>query len=834
MLLRTWARLFRARTPERQPEAAPATVAASASASLSPPAAEALSAVGAALGRLSPQTADDFTARAPALVNQLGESAFTGVCQLLTLASGTRHGARLTDIIRETCQAAAALGRNERSAALLTAVAPLYAEHPLLGAAALRAPARYPELTAEAFADWLAAGRSRCGRDAAKLGSFLRLETTQARGWLESRLPGLPLQEVTPTLQHYLRALTGHPFRLETLASDPAGKEIGGRVARAGDAHRLALPRRVAVFTERDRNFLLYKLLAAQAAGRLLYDTHAPDAPPLIAAYEATRAFFADLGAGAGGLSHVDFAVIRDRAVERALPPRPASIAASDALALFPDAETAETLFDVIEMARVLRRMRSQYRGVERVATTLAEPLLASRRSLTGAPLTAAAVELLFRLALAGRVGSDLQAEYAALTDTLAAALSPCLTDDATVADSLRATLDIYRLLPPPAQRRWSPEAAPSGGAQSRLSASPGGGQPVAGAATQASAHPAADSPAERADNPSADNPSAGNASAAETDASAGALAGAAPATWDLLGARQYPEWDARLGDYRPDWCRVLDLGATSALSAPPPQADDAIVARLRSAFERWRPADFAWARPTTDGPELFLDALIERYVERRRQPWASDAVYAARRRTTRSVAALLLLDASRSTGEPLDGDGSGRPPRRVLDGEIESARCLAAALERLGDRFAVYAFNSRGRGAVRCFRLKAFGEPAGRLPPRLAALAPAANTRLGAAVRHATQLLLAEAARQRLLLVVTDGLPQDSDYGDVTYAVSDTAQALAEAQAVGVKPLGIALEAGQDAALLDALFGRGRYAHIGAAFQLPEALLQLYRRWAL
>ncbi|OYT70339.1 MAG: hypothetical protein CFK52_11400 [Chloracidobacterium sp. CP2_5A] len=834
MLFAAWTQLFRRRAAGRPPATAPDSVSASApvrSAPLSAAAAAALASVGAALGRLSPQTADDFAARAPALADRLGERAFTEVCQLLEAASGTRHAARLTDIIQATCQAAEALGRDERSAALLGAAAALYAEHPLLGAAALGAAARRPELTVEAFADWLAEGRSRCGRDAAKLGAFLRLETAQARSLLESRLPGLPLGEAAPTLQHYLRALTGLPFRLASPPADVVGDEVGGRVVPAADAHCLVLPRRVAVFAERERNFSLYKLLAAQAAGRLLFGTQTPDTPPLIAAYEATRAFFSDLGAGAGGLSHVDFAVIRDRATERVLPPRPASIAASDALALFPDAAMAGALFDVIEMARVLRRMRSRYRGVERDAAALAEPLPASRRSLAGAPLTMAAVELLFRLALVGRAGVGLEAEYAALTATLEAALASCLTDDATVADSLRATLDIYRLLPPPAQRRWSPEAAPSNGAPPRPAASPDGAQPIALAEIQTSARAVANGLTERA--------RADDASAAGSGESAGALgpnpttpSGDSAATWAVLGTRHYPEWDARLGDYRPDWCRVFDFGLPSDGAASPEPSDNATVARLRKAFERWRPADFAWARPTADGQELFLDAVIERYVERRRRMRASDAVYAVRRRTTRSVAALLLLDVSRSTGEPLDADGEAGAARRVLDGEVESARCLAAALEQLGDRFAVYAFNSRGRDAVHCFQLKAFGEPSGRLPSRLAALAPAASTRLGAAVRHATQLLLAQPARQRLLLTVTDGLPQDSDYGDVTYAVADTAQALAEAQAVGVKPLGIALEAGQDASLLEALFGRGRYARIRAASQLPEALPRLYRRW--
>ncbi|MCS7081204.1 MAG: hypothetical protein NZ585_14295 [Chloracidobacterium sp.] len=849
MLLRTWTRLFRPHAPERPPEAGfvPALTAASVSAAPLPAtAATALGAVGAALERLSPRAAEDFAARASALVGRLGEEVFAEVCRLLTVASATRHTARLADIIQETCRAAEALAGDERSTALLGAAASLYAEQPLLGAAALRVAAQHPELTVEAFAAWLAAGRALCGSDAVKLGPYVRLETAQARNILESCLPGLPLSEVAPTLQHYLRALTGRAFRLATPTSDAVGGDVGGRVTPTGDAPTLILPRRVAVFAERDRNFLLYKLLAAQGAGRLLFDTHTPDTPPLIAAYEATRAFFSDLGAGAGGLSHVDFAVVRDRAAERVLPPRPASVTVGDALALFPDMESAEALFDVIEMARIVRRLRSRYRGVERDLAALAEPLLASRRSLAGASLTAAAVELLFRLALVGRVGADIQAEYAALTETLAAALAPCLTEGATVADSLRVTLDIYRLLPPPTQRRWSPEiAAPP--LRERPSA------PVVGAVSVGAAGEA-QTPTRAATDVSIEGDQAAAADDAADDLEQDTPAARTPdvsatvgeplGRWVVVGAHQYPEWDVRLGDYRPDWCRVLDLSVADESAAALGMADDATAARLRRAFERWRPAELNWVRPTTDGQEVVVDALIERRIERRRRSWASDAVYAVRRHVTRSVAALLLLDVSRSTGERLDERPDARQgecadaglaadaARRVLDGEIESARCLAAALEQLGDRFAVYAFNSRGRGAVHCFRLKAFGESAGRLSRRLAALTPAANTRLGAAVRHATRLLAAESARQRLLLVVTDGLPQDGDYGDVTYAVADTAQALAEAQAVGVRPLGIILEAGQSEGLLEVLFGRGRYARLRAASHLPEALPRLYRRW--
>lgn len=856
MLFRTWSRLLRPRqtaapapaekSSEQRPSEklfAPALPAGGASSvatfgtpELGPAAAAALERAQLALERLSPQLAADFGARFPALVGQLGESVAVGFCRLLEQAAATRHTARIADIVQETWQVALSLGEDDaRCSALFEMTAPLYASLPLLGAAALRVAAQHPELTPAQFQAWLSSGLSRHSGDASRLAAFIRLETTQAREALESCLPGLPLAEAVPTLRHYLRALTGQHFQL--VASTPITDtvEVGGRVTADRHGHCLALPRRVAVFDERGRNFVLYKLLAAQGAGRLLFGSQVANSPALRATYETTRAFFADLGAGAGGLSHVDFALIRDRAVEYVLPPRPETITVGATLALFPDTEMATALFDVIEMARVLGRMRRAYRGVARDTEVLTEPLLASRRSLAGAPLGAAAVELLFRLALVGEVGPAVQAEYAALTHTLTEALGPCLADDATVADTLQVTLDIYRLLPPPAQRRQFPEARPDG-------------EPPLGRNTLADASQAASpswpqmTPA-RVSTPDDRPPATPTVTGAASEGGERPLMlpapentdqnGQASVHWQAAETHHYPEWDARLGDYRPDWCRVVTLHLATASSSMPPPLDELAVRRLRRAFERWRPSDLAWVRPTTDGQELVVEALIERHVERRIQPWVSDAVYAVRQRTLRSVAALLLLDISRSTGEPMARVAGSAGARRVLDGEIESVQCLAMALDQIGDRFAVYAFNSQGRHAVRCFQLKAFAEPMQGLPARLGALVPAANTRLGAAIRHATQLLLREAARSRLLLVVTDGLPQDSDYGDVTYAVADTAQALAEAQAVGVKPLGVALEAGQDEALLEVLFGQGRYARIREVARLPEALPRLYRQWA-
>jgi hypothetical protein len=69
----------------------------------------------------------------------------------------------------------------------------------------------------------------------------------------------------------------------------------------------------------------------------------------------------------------------------------------------------------------------------------------------------------------------------------------------------------------------------------------------------------------------------------------------------------------------------------------------------------------------------------------------------------------------------------------------------------------------------------------------------------LDAAVRHAAQRLLAEPSRRKVLVVLSDGYPQDCDYGpdrnDDEYGIQDTAMALLQARHKGVQTFCITID---------------------------------------
>ncbi len=289
----------------------------------------------------------------------------------------------------------------------------------------------------------------------------------------------------------------------------------------------------------------------------------------------------------------------------------------------------------------------------------------------------------------------------------------------------------------------------------------------------------------------------------------------------------RYPEWDERLGDYLPDHVRLRVHPALSperdGFYAEVLRRRHALVGRTRQAFERMRPEGVERLRRWVDGDELDYRELVESAVDRRLGDLPSDRVFIKRVKHRRDVAVLMLVDVSRSTAHPVPGAEAS-----VLDVEKESIVVLCEALTVLGDAFAVAAFSGTGRLGVDYFRIKGFDEPlSSEVKRRFGALRPQRNTRLGAAIRHAGRELDAVPARVRLLVVLSDGFPNDTGYkGD--HAVADTRRALLELQGRRIRFHALTVNLPADARL-DALYGRARHHVISDVQELPGRLLRVY-----
>jgi nitric oxide reductase NorD protein len=302
---------------------------------------------------------------------------------------------------------------------------------------------------------------------------------------------------------------------------------------------------------------------------------------------------------------------------------------------------------------------------------------------------------------------------------------------------------------------------------------------------------------------------------------------GAAP-----RGARAfvYPEWDAGRGAYRDpgivlreSWLSEADLVWAARMR----REQGPLLARLRRHFEALRPRR-EWVGRQLEGDGIDVDALVAEHAERRAGLAPHGRVYRRERPRRRDVAVALLVDASGST------DAWVSRNERVIDVAKQAALCLGEALAALGDRHAVYAFSGRGPGDVRVRVAKRFAEPwSESVRGRIGAIQPDRSTRLGGPIRHATARLARERARTRLLLVLSDGKPDDEDVYEGRYGLEDVRQAVFEARRAGVHPFCVTIDR-SGPSYLPHLFGASSYTVLWDVGQLPTRLPAIYRHLTL
>lgn len=287
------------------------------------------------------------------------------------------------------------------------------------------------------------------------------------------------------------------------------------------------------------------------------------------------------------------------------------------------------------------------------------------------------------------------------------------------------------------------------------------------------------------------------------------------------VGGALYPEWNVFGDRYRENWCRVIDYPIT----AP---ADVSAVRVARDAVLRRRLARVGLGtkvlRARADGDDVDIEATIDLFVDLRSGHSPPEHVYTERRRLARNLGVLILVDAS---GSATDADGEGLA---VHEHQRRAAATLAATLEELGDRVAVYGFRSQGRRAVHLLAVKTFGQRFGAAErSRLSQLQPFGYTRLGAGIRGAGEILKTKAGTpHRLLLVLSDGYPYDDGY-EGRYAQADAAKALEELRADGVACLCLSIGAPADPDALDRVFGSASHAGAATLSELSPRMDELF-----
>lgn len=294
-----------------------------------------------------------------------------------------------------------------------------------------------------------------------------------------------------------------------------------------------------------------------------------------------------------------------------------------------------------------------------------------------------------------------------------------------------------------------------------------------------------------------------------------------------------YPEWDERRRVYREGWCHVQAGRVRRRVAAGAVEQQMAVrllplrreVEAVRAELEQLE-VSRRWRSRQLDGSEIDEDAMVDRHACLAARTTPPDRLNRQRRRSAPTLAALLLVDSSLSTDGWVDDT-------RVLELEIDAALVLGEALASFDIELGVAAFHSHTRTDCRFDVVKGFQEPWRGARHRLASVEPEGYTRIGPAIRHATELLSRTKAQRRLLLLLTDGKPNDYDRYEGRHGVADVRQAIREADAKRVHVHAFAID--HDARFhLPQMLGGGRYTFLkhprGLSAAMGEVLVAAQR----
>ncbi|MGE4559943.1 MAG: nitric oxide reductase activation protein NorD, partial [Desulfobulbus sp.] len=271
---------------------------------------------------------------------------------------------------------------------------------------------------------------------------------------------------------------------------------------------------------------------------------------------------------------------------------------------------------------------------------------------------------------------------------------------------------------------------------------------------------------------------------------------------------------------FRKNWCVVTEKEIQPVHNAFMEQTLKQYrgqIRRLRHQFERLQTSE-RFIRRQREGNDIDFDAVVESLADIRAGRPSSDRLFIRLAREQRDIAVHFLVDMSNST--------AGWVGQSIKEALV----LICEALEVLNDRYGIYGFSGMRRLRCEVFPVKRMDERYSQtVRRRISAIGPREYTRMAPAIRHMTSLFSRVEAKVRLLIVLSDGKPEDYDDYKGDYAIEDTRHALLEAKAAGIHPFCITIDR-QAHEYMNHMYGEVNSIFIDKIKQLPARMSEIYR----
>ncbi len=286
-----------------------------------------------------------------------------------------------------------------------------------------------------------------------------------------------------------------------------------------------------------------------------------------------------------------------------------------------------------------------------------------------------------------------------------------------------------------------------------------------------------------------------------------------------------YDEWDIAKKKYKEDFCKVYPTSIlkTDVTYYKKTLAENrATLMGLRKMLSNVN-NQFHQQKRLPQGEEFDLDALTDLFVAIHSQQTPSENIYTSKRKKVKDISILLLLDVSLSS----DAYAAGN---RVIDVEKQVSILFGEILNEYNIDFSINCFYSKTRNHSSYITIKDFDDEWNQAKYRVGAVEPSGYTRIGAALRHSGALLDQRETKNKWVILISDGKPNDYDKYEGNYGINDIKQALRELNERNIHSYALAIEA-QAKYYLPQMFGQNHYQILTNPVELLKSLVLLYEK---
>ncbi|MCP4884503.1 MAG: VWA domain-containing protein [Flavobacteriales bacterium] len=286
-----------------------------------------------------------------------------------------------------------------------------------------------------------------------------------------------------------------------------------------------------------------------------------------------------------------------------------------------------------------------------------------------------------------------------------------------------------------------------------------------------------------------------------------------------------YDEWDYAKRAYKEGFCKVYP----KTLEQPNIEFYKKTIVENNSTLTGLRKMltsvnnKFQQQRRQSEGDEFDLDAITDLFVDVNSRHTPSDKIYLSRRKKEKDLSILLLLDISLSS----DAYAAGN---RVIDVEKQVSILFGEILNEFNIDFSIDAFYSKTRNHSSYVSLKGFDDQWNKAKFKIGGIQPSGYTRIGAALRHSGHLLDQRKTKNKWVILISDGKPNDYDRYEGKYGINDVKQAIRELNERHINSYALAIEA-QAKYYLPQMFGKNHYQILTKPVELLHSLVKLYEK---